>query len=882
MRRGLALEAGGVPVDLAGVEHGVAALADVDERRLHARQHVLHPAEVDVADHRGAGLRWRRSARRGRRPRAPRSGCGRRAGARPSTRSTASRRARNSDSVRIGPAAAGLAAVAAALPLGLEPGRALDRGAPRRSAVARLRATRRRRCPAGRRRPRPARRRHPAPTGDAGGGAGASDAEPASSSPCSSPSSLGRRPARRLLLGLGRPRSACRSPCWSPDASCSPFAPAPRARRPRPPRRRRRRPAPVPSSVAARRGPRSAGCLGRRRRAGHRRPAHCRRPPACPVPSAYVVVVRHRRAGRRGARRRRRGAGVVVSGGLEQHRPASGAGRRGRLVGDSAQPGGRSPAFASSATSARRPRARRSSGSSVCGARGLGAGLRLGGRGRAARLRLARLRAGRTAGTSPGWSSGVDRHAAGSAAVWVAGATGSAAAPGCDDLAVRRPRRRRGAGRLARRLAWPAPRPARRRSRPGLQRRCRPASRPAVGRPRPAPRGTGASGPRRRPAPRRVHRGPAGREAALRRGRRAGAASGAPGRCRSVVASVVSPVVMSVIGRCSRRPRAPSTPCRRRAGRSRRRAAVAVTTEVVRVAPLQLDAGRTTGARPASGGAVVRCDGQRIGHRTGCRRAVPAPAGSPGRVTAARDRPPTRSAVRTSSGRTAGVTCRTTSSQYRTGPRQPLRRARRPRPDSARRAGRAPRRARPGRGRRSVRRPSLVSRSTGDLLGGQERRDRRLAHRRAHARAARSASRGLEPVGQRAGGGLDHLEHVQPGGSAASSAARTAVRVARSGTAISTYSASLADAGRRGADVARSSGAGVKPAEYAIGTSARRSARSNARAKSRWLVNRSRPRLAYRSRSRCTAGGGGGPSGVPRPSVGVGSRSGAGRYARAP
>ena len=49
-RARLAVEAGGVPVDLAGVQHGVAALADVDERGLHAGQHVLHPAEVDVAD----------------------------------------------------------------------------------------------------------------------------------------------------------------------------------------------------------------------------------------------------------------------------------------------------------------------------------------------------------------------------------------------------------------------------------------------------------------------------------------------------------------------------------------------------------------------------------------------------------------------------------------------------------------------------------------------------------------------------------------------------------------------------------------------------------------------------------------------------------------
>ena len=46
----------GVPVDLAGVEHGVAALADVDERRLHGGQDVLHPAEVDVADQRGLRL----------------------------------------------------------------------------------------------------------------------------------------------------------------------------------------------------------------------------------------------------------------------------------------------------------------------------------------------------------------------------------------------------------------------------------------------------------------------------------------------------------------------------------------------------------------------------------------------------------------------------------------------------------------------------------------------------------------------------------------------------------------------------------------------------------------------------------------------------------
>jgi hypothetical protein len=49
-------------------------------------------------------------------------------------------------------------------------------------------------------------------------------------------------------------------------------------------------------------------------------------------------------------------------------------------------------------------------------------------------------------------------------------------------------------------------------------------------------------------------------------------------------------------------------------------------------------------------------------------------------------------------------------------------------------------------------------------------------------------------------------------------------------------------------------GCGVKPWEKAIGTPARRSARSKARAKSRCEVNRSGPRLAYRIRTRWTTG----------------------------
>jgi hypothetical protein len=53
----LPTEAGGLPVDLTGVEHTVAAAADVDEGRLHRGQHVLHDAEVDVADQRRRGGR---------------------------------------------------------------------------------------------------------------------------------------------------------------------------------------------------------------------------------------------------------------------------------------------------------------------------------------------------------------------------------------------------------------------------------------------------------------------------------------------------------------------------------------------------------------------------------------------------------------------------------------------------------------------------------------------------------------------------------------------------------------------------------------------------------------------------------------------------------
>src|SRR3546814_139910 len=44
------------PVDLAGIDDRVAALADVHERRLHGGQHVLYASDVDVADQGCLGL----------------------------------------------------------------------------------------------------------------------------------------------------------------------------------------------------------------------------------------------------------------------------------------------------------------------------------------------------------------------------------------------------------------------------------------------------------------------------------------------------------------------------------------------------------------------------------------------------------------------------------------------------------------------------------------------------------------------------------------------------------------------------------------------------------------------------------------------------------
>src|SRR5690606_38073541 len=122
-----ALQTGRVPVHLTGVQHRVATLADVDEGRLHARQDVLHAAEVHVARHgalrragdvvldRDAVLEHRDLGAVGQAP----------------DHHDPIHALATGQELRLGDDRAsptGLTALAAALTLGLEPGRTLDRG----------------------------------------------------------------------------------------------------------------------------------------------------------------------------------------------------------------------------------------------------------------------------------------------------------------------------------------------------------------------------------------------------------------------------------------------------------------------------------------------------------------------------------------------------------------------------------------------------------------------------------------------------------------------------------------------------------------------------------------------------------------------------------
>ncbi len=130
-----AAESRGFPIDLSGVEHTVAPAADVDEGRLHRRQHVLHDSEIDVAhqgsrgrgchkvfdddavfEHRDLGVPRARVRLLGANPVAhhhhPFDGLA----ARQEFGFGQDRR----------PASAGVAPVSAPLPLGFQPGRAVD------------------------------------------------------------------------------------------------------------------------------------------------------------------------------------------------------------------------------------------------------------------------------------------------------------------------------------------------------------------------------------------------------------------------------------------------------------------------------------------------------------------------------------------------------------------------------------------------------------------------------------------------------------------------------------------------------------------------------------------------------------------------------------
>ena len=220
------LVADGRPVDLAGVEHRVAALADVDERRLHRGQHVLHAAEVDVADQRGLRL----------------------AGDVVLDEHLVLEHADLGQVVLLaddhdpvdglaageelgladdrGPAAAGLAALATTLLLGLEPGRPADAG----DLVLGVALLARPGAGAAPGRPRTRRSRRRSDGADGGDGG----PEPSRASPIAG-----------VLGVVGRRRSPRRR---RSSESSSPL-PSEGLRRRRPPRRRRRRAPPSPVAV---------------------------------------------------------------------------------------------------------------------------------------------------------------------------------------------------------------------------------------------------------------------------------------------------------------------------------------------------------------------------------------------------------------------------------------------------------------------------------------------------------------------------------------------------------------------------------------------------------------------------------------------------------
>ena len=333
---GLALQAAGVEVHLARVQHGVAALADVDERGLHRRQHVLHLAEVHVADvglvagpvhvvldqhavfqHRDLGavvvLADHHDPVHGLAP---------------------GQELRLGDDRRAAPA--GLAALAPPLPLGLQPGGPADRldVARRRAVRGPRRCARGSPCSAGRRvlcvpsasaDPLRRRRRRRRPLGD-----DSSPSPPAS--PSSSPSAAGpspeSAPASPSASAAGLAWALVSSPSRLAVSSPPPPPPLPRRRR----RLRELPGSPSPSSPSAE--PDRGALSARSARSARSRPVgtvarsarSARSAPSSPPDAGAALRAGAGAAARSGAWKITTGAWKAATG-----TAGGGAGRGGRL-----------------------------------------------------------------------------------------------------------------------------------------------------------------------------------------------------------------------------------------------------------------------------------------------------------------------------------------------------------------------------------------------------------------------------------------------------------------------------------------------------------------------------------------------------------------------
>ena len=170
-------------------------------------------------------------------------------------------------------------------------------------------------------------------------------------------------------------------------------------------------------------------------------------------------------------------------------------------------------------------------------------------------------------------------------------------------------------------------------------------------------------------------------------------------------------------------------------------------------------------ARPRSvpGGDPVVSREDRPGRLDG--RAVPGPSGSPSRATGGLRPATTSSAPNTSSGRTAGVVCRTTAVIIA----QVAARSRGVRPRETVAAGAPPGPMRDVGAHQRGPHVDLPAPGRGDPLddqrvGGEQRVQGRAQRGRLAPRAARSPPAGVDPLGQRRALGDGRGQHVEPGG----------------------------------------------------------------------------------------------------------------------